>query len=182
MPQGDSFKKISPERRKELSAKGGKNKKGTKNKTTIEREKVLEMAKDIIAGRTKALIDTQTILATGGIKIYKIIYDIKINYIGRGKTKQAIRTRVARKPEIVFREDEITAVLDHKYGDGEHTEDPNHETEFFFVVTKDPENQAINSLLDRTFGKATETIKTSSVIEVKEEHKALANKALSGLI
>lgn len=177
--------KKTPEFKARLRAfalQGGKNRKGTKNKTTLEREKVLEMAKNIVAGRTKALIDTQTILATGGIKIFKIIYDIKIDYVGTGKNKQARRTRVARKPVIVSREDEITAVLDHEYGDGKHTDEPNSETEFFFIVTKDPDNQAINSLLDRTFGKATETIKTSSVIEVKEEHKALAKKALAGLI
>ena len=166
------MEQIKPKGKRGGKRPGAGMKKGTKHKVTIEREKVLEMAKDIVAGRTRRLIDTQTILATGGIKIFKIIYDITVSYRGKGKTKEAVRTKTARKPKIVTREDEITAVLDHEYGDGKHTEDPNSETEYFFVVTKDPDNQAINSLLDRTFGRATE----NKSIEVKKGMGALLDE------
>lgn len=124
---------------------GAGKKKGSKNVATIEREKVLEMAKDIIAGRTRRLIDTQTILATGGIKVYVM----RSHWEGSGKTKKLVKG----KPEIVTDDEEICAALDSEFGDGES---PNDENSYYFVITKDPDNQAINSLLDRTFGRTTE--------------------------
>lgn len=120
---------------------GGKNKKGTKNKSTIDRENVLNLAKDIIAGRTRKLVDTQTMLALGTIKVFRIRYE----FVGK--------KRVAQKPELVTDDETIANVLYHEYADGE---DPSDDSEYFFVTTKDPENQAIKDLLDRTFGKATE--------------------------
>lgn len=120
-------------------------KKGTKHKVTIEREKILEMAKDIVAGRAKRLIDTQSILALGTIKVFVI----RSHWEGTGKNKRLVKG----KPEIVNNDDEIAAALDAEFGDGES---PNDENSYYFVMTVAPDNQAIKDLLDRTFGKATE--------------------------
>ncbi len=140
---------------KKKDNKGGKRpgagrKKGSLNKTTIERNKVLDLAKDIIAGRTRKLIDTQSVLAMGALKVFCI----RSHWEGSGKNKKLIRD----KAFLVENEEDIIKILDYEYGDGE---DPNkHEHgedwDYFFVVTKDPENNAINSLLDRTFGRPTE--------------------------
>ncbi len=126
---------------------------GAKSQSTIDREKVLEMAKDIIAGRTRKLIDTQTILATGAIKIFKI------HYHWEGSAKK--RTLIKDKPQIVENDQEIIHVIDHEFGSGQMGNPNDHdyddeEYDYFFVMTKDPDNQAINSLMDRTFGRATE--------------------------
>lgn len=127
-------------------------KKGGKNQSTIDREKVLEEAKNIIAGRTRKLLDTQTILAMGAIKIYKI----HSHWEGSGKKRTLIRDKAV----IVENDKEIMKVIDYEYGDGEENpnehEQDDEEYEYFFVVTKDPDNSALNSLMDRTFGKATE--------------------------
>jgi len=164
---------------KALQKKGGRNKKGTKHKTTIEREKVLEMAKDIIAGRTNGLINIQGTLAKGGVKVFRI--DSYYEYFMVGKTEK--RTKKTKKPVLIDDDDEITAVLDHEFGTGDSTEHPNTDTEYYFVFTKDPDNKAIDSLLDRTFGKATQTqeikIKT---IEVDDDTKRMAKLALSSLL
>lgn len=171
------------EKKRIAGRKGGLNKKGKKSKHVIDREKIYEQIKEVGASRAKRLLDVQTILATGGIKIFRIDYDINIKYVGKGESKHAVRERVARKPALVTRETEITAVLDHEYGDGAHTEDPNTETEHFFVVTKDPENKAIDSILDRTFGKATETKKiTTGDIEIDEDLEELARLAIRSLV
>ncbi len=127
--------------------------KGSKNVATIEREKVLELAKNIIAGRTRRLIDTQTLLATGSFKIFKIHY----HWEGSGKK----RTLIKDKPVLVDNDEEIIHVIDHEFGSGDmgNPNDHDHEAEeydYFFVTTKEPDNQAIDSLLNRTFGKATE--------------------------
>jgi hypothetical protein len=132
------------------SNKGGKRpgagrKKGSKHKSTIEREKILELAKDIIAGRTKRLIDTQSILAMGAIKVFVI----RSHWEGVGKNKKLVKS----KAEIVSDDDEISMALDAEFGEGDS---PNDENSYYFVVTKDPDNSAIESLLNRTFGKATE--------------------------
>jgi hypothetical protein len=128
-------------------------KKGTKYTPTIEREKILEEAKNIIAGRTRKLIDTQTILAMGAIKIYKI------HYHWEGSAKK--RTLIKDKPEIVEDDEEIIHVIDWEFGSGAMGDPNNHDQEdseydYYFVMTKEPDNQALNSLMDRTFGKATE--------------------------
>jgi len=130
---------------RKIGLKGGYNKKGKKHKTTIEREKVLEMAKDIVAGRTKRLIDTQSILAMGAIKVFVI----RSHWEGTGKNKRLVK----EKPEIVADDEEIANALDYEFGEGDS---PNDENSYYFVVTKDPDNSAIESLLNRTFGKATE--------------------------
>ena len=137
-------KRNTPEHKamlRRVASSGGKHRLGVKNKSTIDREKILAVAKDIVAGRTRKLIDTQTMLALGTIKVFVIRYD----FIGK--------KRVARKPELVTDDETIANVLYHEYADGE---DPSDDSEYFFVTTKDPENQAIKDLLDRTFGKATE--------------------------
>jgi len=127
--------------------------KGKKNQSTIDREKILEEAKNIIAGRTRKLVDTQTILAMGSIKIFKIHF----HWEGSGKK----RTLIKDKPEIVENDEEIAHVIDWEYGGGSMGNPNDHDSEdeeynYFFVMTKDPDNQALNSLMDRTFGKATE--------------------------
>lgn len=132
---------------------GAGKKKGTKHQSTIDREKILEEAKNIIAGRTRKLIDTQTILAMGAIKIYKI------HYHWEGSAKK--RTLIKDKPEIVDNDEEIIHVIDWEFGSGAmgNPSDHNNEDEeydYYFVMTKEPDNQALNSLMDRTFGKATE--------------------------
>ena len=126
---------------KEAASRGGKANLGKKKQATIDRENVLNLAKDIIAGRTRKLVDTQTMLALGTIKVFRIRYE----FVGK--------KRIAQKPELVSDDETIANVLYHEYADGE---DPSDDSEYFFVTTKDPENQAIKDLLDRTFGKATE--------------------------
>ena len=133
--------------------RGTGRKRGSKNLATIDREKVLEEAKNIIAGRTRKLIDTQTILAMGAIKIYKI------HYHWEGSSKK--RTLIKDKPEIVENDKEIIQVIDWEFGSGAMGNPSDHDSEaseydYYFVMTKEPDNQALNSLMDRTFGRATE--------------------------
>jgi len=144
-------KKGTPERIayfKAIASKGGKNKRGVKTKNTIDREAVLELAKDIIAGRTKRLIDTQSILAIGCIKVFVI----HTYYEGTGKNRKKMKS----KPELVTKDNEIVDALNHEFNDGN---DPSNEDDYYFVMTREPENVAIDSLLNRTFGRATENTK-----------------------
>jgi len=140
----------------ELGKKGGAKRKGTKNKTTIEREKILEEIKNIGASRAKTLLNIQTLLAVGTISVFRQEVDTN----GKRST-----------PELVKDDRSIIRALDYAFGDGE---DPSNKYEFFFVQKNKPDNTAINSILDRTFGKATENKVVSFADDIDEEAQEIA--------
>lgn len=118
--------------------------KGRKNDITLEREAFLEEWKNAVARRTKTLLNVQTLLAVGSIKVFCIITEVDAKGVQRRS-----------KPELVVDDEEIIAALDYEYGDGDSLND---EERYYFVTTKDPDNAAINSLMDRTFGKPKESV------------------------
>lgn len=136
---------------KEQMAKGGKNKKGKKHKTTLDREAALEAWHQGVINRTQGLLTVQSVLAFGCIKVMRI----DSHWEGSAKNKKLVKS----KPVIVEDDDEIIAAIDYEYGDGDC---PNTDSAYYFVATKDPDNQAINSLMDRTFGRAQEKIDLTS--------------------
>lgn len=137
--------------------------KGKKNASTIEREAILELIKNKTAERAMKLIERQTMLGYGSMKVFRI----DTRTVGTGKDKKRIR----EKPVLVTDDDEIIAALDYQYA---HGESPNDDDTYYFVTIKDPENKAIDSLLDRTFGKAKENIAV--------KHEGLSLKKLYGKI
>ena len=144
-------RELSPEsiqKIKEGSLKGGYAKRGKRHKATIEREETIEVAKDIIAGRTMALVNKQLELALGEIKVFCVRY----HWEGSGENKKL----VGSKPKIVRGDEKMSVALDYELGKNGYSSNPNTKLRYFFVMTKEPDNRAINSLLDRTFGKSTE--------------------------
>ncbi len=127
---------------------GGHAKKGSKHKSTIDREKQLEEFKNFVASRNRTLLAAQMIIATGSIYVYRI--DTEITGAGTKNEKH-----FKKRPVIVTNQHEILNALDYEYAQGKS---PNNEKTYYFVTTKDPENRAIDSLLDRTFGKAKESV------------------------
>lgn len=104
---------------------------GSKNKLTKEARIREESVKERVLKSVEELVNAQLSLAKGSNFLYKI----KMRNVGN-----------RRKPEhiLVTDPDEIRRFLD-----GE-TED-----EYYYITTKSPDNKAIDSLLDRAFGKAT---------------------------
>ncbi len=125
----------------------GRLKKGKKHKLTIDRERMLEEFKDSVARRSRTLMTAQMVLATGSIQVFRIDTEI----LGEGKNKKVIRKR----PVLVTSTEEIIDALDYEYANGES---PNDDEVYYFVTTKDPDNGAVKDLLDRTFGKAKESM------------------------
>lgn len=136
-----------PKKKKGGFMPGGGRPKGSKGKTTIEREQALKEFQDGVTRRAKTLMNVQSMLAFGTIKIFRIDTET----VGKGKNKKTIKKR----PVLVESEEEIINVLDYEYGQGDN---PNDDEVYYFVTTKDPENKAIDSLLDRTFGKPKENL------------------------
>ena len=121
--------------------KGGKRQgagrpKGSLNQSTIEKKKAEEMLTDRILKNVDRLFNAQLSLAEGNTYLYKIIET------GSGKTAK-------REHVLVTNPDEIKQFLDEHEG-GSGTVDDN----YYYLTTKTPDNKAIDSMLDRVFGKA----------------------------
>ena len=101
---------------------------GRKNEATLVKELELQYIKDRVSKAKEKLLDAQISLAQGVSFLYRIDKDEK------GKNK---------KPEIVTSQWEIESYLS-----GEADSDS-----YYYITTQKPENNAIDSLLDRTVGK-----------------------------
>lgn len=130
-------------------ARGGKRegagrKKGSKDAKTLERERVLKEVRQRILKNAQRILDGQLSIGLGQQFLYRI--DTEIDSKGK-KTRS--------KPVLVTDPEEIKDYLDGEYGDGESM---NTETEYYFITTKEPNNMALDSMLDRTFGTALKSI------------------------
>ncbi len=152
---------LNPEhgkRMRALALKSPKIGKRGKDKVTLTKEQAyLNMQEKIIA-RSMKLTNAQTMLGLGTIKVFRI--DAHYEMFGR------VKKLVKEKPVIVKDDEEIIKVLDYEYNDGEnpstHGDDATEYPQFYFVEVKDANNQAIESQLNRTFGKALEKVDVTS--------------------
>jgi len=125
-------------------AKGGKRpgagrRVGSKNKATLEKQKVLEAFSQRVMAKADALFNAQFSLAVGSAKVFRIDEE------GEGKNKKRVHS-------LVTDPDEIKALLDeHDGGPGEV------KGSYYYITTASPDNKALDSLLNRAFGKPKET-------------------------
>ena len=143
-----------PTRAREMARKSlasGNRKPRGLSKATITREQALLNVQQTIIERSMKLAYAQSMLGLGTIRVYRI----DSHYEQFGKTKKLVK----HKPVIVDDDDEITAVLDHEYSGASS---PDTETQFYFVEVQEPNNTAIDSQLNRVFGKARESIDVTS--------------------
>lgn len=110
--------------------------KGRKDNATLEREKVEAAIRQRIMRTADKLITSQMNLAKG----VQMLFKIETTYDKNGNEKKS-------KPQLVDDQKEI-----EEYLAGERDDTP---AEYYFMTTEKPNNQALDSLLDRTFGKAT---------------------------
>lgn len=133
---------------KKQSSWGGKRagagrQKGSQNKATLEERVVREGLRQRVLANVEPLISAQLQLAKGISYCYKVVI-----------TKGGGRT----EPELVTDQDELHEAVDlitsgNAYG--EIQEDDGTLARYYFLTTKAPDNKALDSLLDRVFGKAT---------------------------
>lgn len=120
------------------SREGAGRPKGSKNEETLERERVQAEMRRRIMKSTDELLNSQMSLAKGVQMLYRIDKD------ENGKNK---------KPELVTSQAEI-----ENYFAGDYDE----QSEYYFITTERPDNKAIDSLFDRTFGKAQQHVDVKS--------------------
>lgn len=127
--------------------KGAGRKLHSKNPATIEREEAARQFKGRVAKNVHKLFNAQFSLATGTQMLFVIHTDSK------GQR---------RKPEMVTDVEIISRFLDENEGqDGDMDmgySDGSKASDYFFLTTAPPNNQALEGLLNRSFGKADQNI------------------------
>ncbi|HKF48308.1 MAG TPA: hypothetical protein VKB38_13180 [Terracidiphilus sp.] len=113
-----------------------------------------------IMQKADKILDAQMILANG----QQFLYKIEKEWVSTGGTKKDGTKQGfwrPKKPELVEAEWEIRSYIDNL---AEHEgiftlDDPNDESAtYYFITVKEPSNQAIDSMFNRAFGKATDHI------------------------
>lgn len=118
--------------------KGGRPK-GSKTKATLEKEKVLAVYRQKIMRNAGILFRSQLHLSTGVSYLYKW---------ERGKARPTLVTDQKEIEEYIIREQEPER----------KTEKVDKNAAYYFITTERPDGKAIDSMLDRTFGKATQPV------------------------
>lgn len=114
---------------------GGK-KKGTKNGETIKKELAEQEFKNRILANIYELLSAQMKIAKGTSYLFKIV-----------ETKKGGKEHILVDDPL-----KIKYVLDEVEGEGQL------DNNYYYISTKQPDNRALDSLIDRVFGKAKETI------------------------
>ncbi len=126
--------------------KGAGKKPGTKTAKVLDREETLRQWREKASERAMFLLDKQTHLAAGQTFLYRI-------------DKERIGKNIyrAKRPVLVTNESEIHQYIDDLVAgtiDGDIDDETNPGASFYFMTAKEPSNQAIDSMMDRTFGRA----------------------------
>jgi len=135
---------------RENGKKGGRPK-GRKNDATLEKEAVLAAFKEKTMKAADILFTSQLHLAKGQTFLYKIEKELQIGPKGGKKY-------VRSKPILVTDQAEIEAYLQNEIVEGDVEDENDPEATYYFLTTKEPDNKAADSLLDRTFGKSAQVI------------------------
>ena len=110
---------------------------GSQNKETKEKRKAEQEMIQRIVNNLDKILNSQLTLAHGASYLYRI------DETGEGKN-------IKREHVLVTDPDEIKRYLDSQLDDGEELDN------YYYITTKTPDGKAIDSLIDRVFGKATQ--------------------------
>lgn len=125
--------------------------KGTLNPDVQERRIAEQEFRNRVICSKDALMNAQMTLAQGVQMLYCITTDKKGN---------------RSKPELVTDQFTIEAYLAGELNDdqGNNGDDAGSEKEYYFITTERPDNRALDSLFDRSFGKAKQPIELDADI------------------
>jgi hypothetical protein len=119
--------------------------KGTKHSNTIEKHAVLRETQQRVYRNIDGLLNAQLANALGSVMIFR-----KDSVEGSNGKEKTVHT-------LITDPDEIKEVLDGSGGKGGQLEGG-----FYIVTAVPPDNRAIDSLLDRGLGKATQSIEVTT--------------------
>lgn len=142
---------ITPEQAKINGSKGGRPK-GSKTLATLQRDAVLENWKQRVFRFADRLLDSQMTIATGQMFLYRVDKE----FVSTGKGPQGGFYR-KKKPVLVEDEWEIRAYVERDVEGANPHDDDDGGSAYYYITAKEPNNQAIDSMLDRAAGRAVAT-------------------------
>ncbi len=131
--------------------KGSGRKKGGENQATKVKRATLKQFQDRVTKVVDILFDSQMTLARGQTFLYKIE---KEKVVG---PKGGVSYRKQRPVQVIDQR-EIEDYLEGLITEGDEDDDKDPNATYYYITAKEPDNKAIDSMLDRTFGKATQPI------------------------
>lgn len=134
----------------ENGKKGGRPK-GAKSQDTLKREAVMKAFKQRAMNVADLLLDAQLSLSRGQTFLFKIEKELIVGPKG-GKSYRN------KKPVLVTDQKEIEDYLEGLVENGDMEDERDPSATYYYLTTKEPNNMAIDSILDRTFGKAVNSI------------------------
>ena len=128
--------------------------KGSVSKQTMDEKMAAEYIRTRVKNSLSKLIDSQMNLARGCQYLFKIKkqYDDK---------KDRWFIPKFSKPEIVKDKEEMARYLAGEF-------DGKEECDYYFITSEKPDNKALDSLLDRTLGKATQKIEGNLGVSISD--------------
>lgn len=135
---------------KENGKLGGRPK-GSKTAAVIERDEAIKKFRERVAQNADRLFDLQMGLAKGAQYLFRIDKEWVKTGEGKNGEKGFFRNK---KPVLVVSPEEMRQYLEDEFVNGDAEDDQDEGAAYYFLVAKDPSNQAIDSMLDRTFGRA----------------------------
>lgn len=128
--------------------------KGSKHKSTLERERVQAAFNQRIMAKADALFNAQLMIALGSMKVFRIDKE------GEGSKQKEVHVHVTDA-------DEIKVLLDEHNGMSGVVEGV-----YYYFADVLPDNKAIEAMLNRSLGKPTE----------KHEHSGADGKSLEIIV
>lgn len=131
----------------------------SKNKKTLEREAVLKFFNQRTMLAADRLWAAQAGLAMGSTYLYKV----EKEWIKTGTKKNGEENGFYKKlkPELVTSQLEIENYLQGLTEEGDEDNDQDPAATYYFITTKDPDNRALDSLIDRSLGKTPSSIQAT---------------------
>lgn len=148
-----SEKQLAANRR---NAKKAGRKPGSKTVAVIERDAALKVFRDKVSANADRLFQWQLGLAKGAQYLFRIDKEwVKTGSKKNGEENGFYRNK---KPVMVESPTEMMQFLEDEFCNGDAEDEFDEAAAYYFLVAKDPSNQAIDSMLDRTFGRAKSEI------------------------
>lgn len=142
-------------------ARSGNNHKGGRppgslNQTTLDAMKVRERIKQRTLGVADILFESQLSLAKGAQYLFRIDKEwVKTGADKNGKERGFWRNK---KPVQVEDPEEMRQYLEDEVTNGDAEDEFDESASYYFLVARDPMNQAIDSMQDRSLGKVASTL------------------------
>lgn len=170
---------------RENGKKGGRPP-GSKTIETITREAAIKRFRDNVAQHTDILYFDQLSLARGAQYLFRIDKEwVKTGKGDKGFWRNKKPVKVTSPEEMM---EYLTELADNN---GDIADDTDESASYYFLAARDPQNNAIESMLDRTYGRAKSELEVnvnlpkpiySGQSQLPEAKKKIAPKKVESVV